>query len=138
MLNFLSMFIVLPRLSESPTLYGVYSLCIATVIFLSYTDFGFLGASYKYASESYACRNLQEEIAVMGFAYFVLLVFTSLFSLTAIAFALHPGLIIRDVSTPSEQEVARSLFLILSASAFIIVTQRWVQVIFGVRLEDYR
>ncbi|MFA4979141.1 MAG: hypothetical protein WC589_16620, partial [Sphingobacterium sp.] len=40
-LNFLSMFVVIPFLSSNPQLYGVYTICISTSIFLAYADLGF-------------------------------------------------------------------------------------------------
>lgn len=136
-LNFLSMFIVLPKLTQSPALYGIYSLCIATIIFLSYTDFGFLGASYKYASESYAQQNHDEEMSIMGFVFFILLIFVSIFALVIAVFSLYPELIIKNFDNPQEKIVATKLLVILAFSSFINIAQRWFQVIFGIRIEDY-
>ena len=136
-LNFLSMFIVLPKLTQSPTLYGIYSICIATIVFLSYSDFGFLGAGYKYASESYACGEKSEEISIMGFIYFILMIFTSIFALVVLIFSLYPELIIKIIANPVEKIIASKLLLILSLSSFILITQRWFQVIFGIRVEDF-
>lgn len=138
LLNFLSLFIVLPKLSERPVVYGIYSVCIGTIVFLSYADIGFLGAGYKYASEDFAKRDSDGEVRILGFSYFVLLSLTTVFSVSLLLFSFFPGLVIKDLPAGSEKEIAATLFRILSLSAFIIISQRWLQVVFGVRLEDYR
>ena len=72
LLNLFSIFIVIPRLSSQPLIYGIYSICASAVIFLSYADLGFMNAGYKYASECYARGEKKEEIKVIGFVSFVL------------------------------------------------------------------
>ena len=83
-LNFGSMFIVLPYLTLDTTVYGVYTLCVSFSIFLSYADLGFVGAGQKYAAECFARDEVEEEINIIGFAGFILLVFLVLLSFVAV------------------------------------------------------
>jgi O-antigen/teichoic acid export membrane protein len=135
-LNFLSLFIVIPKISSNPSVYGIYSLCLSFVVFLSYADLGFLSAGYKYASEFFAKNQKKEEVEVTAFVALVLLAFTVLFSCTILFFAVYPKTIFKDISADNFL-IARRLLLILSCSAPLIVCQRIIQIIYGVRLKDY-
>ena len=73
-INLSSLIIVIPYLTSNPQVYGIYSLCVSLLIFLSYADLGFMSAGYKYASEYYAQNNQKEELEVVGFVSFILLV----------------------------------------------------------------
>ena len=74
-LGFTSLFVVVPFLSEDKTTFGIYSVCISITIFFSYADLGFLGAGMKYAAERFSKNEREEEIKIVGFTHFVLLVF---------------------------------------------------------------
>lgn len=136
-LNFVSMFIVTPILSSNPVVYGIYILCITTTIFLSYADLGFLGAGYKFASESYARGESGDVLKIAGFVSAILLVFSLLFSVLMMFFSVNPGLIIAELSNAGERQVASQLFLVLGAFSPVIVFQRVLQIIYGVRVEDF-
>ena len=58
-LNLLSMFIVVPRITSEPIVYGVYMVCISMAIFLSYADIGFIAAGNKYSAECFARKDLK-------------------------------------------------------------------------------
>ena len=73
------MFIVIPYLTSEPEIYGIYTVCISVSIFLAYADLGFLSAGQKYAAEYFAKGKRQEEIKVIGFTTFILLVFYCFF-----------------------------------------------------------
>ncbi len=136
-LNFLSMFIVVPYLTSEPTIYGIYTICVSISIFLAYADLGFLGAGQKYASESYAKGNREDEIKIIGFTNFILLVFLLLFSIGFLFLSFHPELLIKNL-VPGEQEyIASYLLLILALFTPVTLLQRLLQMIFGIRLEDY-
>ena len=66
-IGFLSLFIVVPFLSENKVLYGIYSVCISLTIFFNYADFGFITVCQKYVGEYYAKNDLREEIKIVGF-----------------------------------------------------------------------
>ena len=61
-IGFLSLFIVVPFISENQTLYGIYSVCVSLSVFFNYADLGLLTAGQKYAGEYYAQGNKKDEI----------------------------------------------------------------------------
>ena len=137
LLNLFSIFIVIPRLSSQPLIYGIYSICASAVIFLSYADLGFMNAGYKYASECYARGEKKEEIKVIGFVSFVLAFFVLLFALTMFFFSLHPEWLIKGATDVVSRKIASNLLLTLAVFSFSVVLQRGAQIVFGIRLEDY-
>lgn len=52
-------------------------------------------------------------------------------------FSFNPGLIIAELSNTRERQVASQLFLVLGVFSPVIVFQRVLQIIYGVRVEDY-
>lgn len=136
-LNLLSMFIVVPRLSQVPSIYGVYSLCIAASIFLIYADFGFIGAGYKFASESFAREDIEDEIKIVGFAGFILFVSIVFYSIVMLVFSFAPQILIKKNLDPTELKIASYLLAILAFSSPVILLQRLMQIIYGIRLEDF-
>lgn len=135
--NFLSLFIVLPYLTSQPAIYGIYSVCISVTVFLSYADLGFLGAGQKYAAEYFARGEINEEIRTIGFVSFVLLVFLVFLSLIFVFLSFHPDLLIKNLMPGRELLIASSLLLILALFTPVTLLQRLLQMIFGIRLEDY-
>ncbi|MGG7035227.1 MAG: lipopolysaccharide biosynthesis protein [Flavobacterium sp.] len=136
-LNFLSMFVVIPYLTSEPTVYGIYSVCISFSIFLAYADLGFMGAGQKYAAESFAKGNRIEEIKIIGFTNFVLMVFLVLFSVVFFVLSKQPELLVKGIETLHQQKIASSLFLILAVFTPTTLLQRLLQMIFGIRMEDF-
>lgn len=136
-LNLLSMFVVVPYLTEDPVTYGIYSLCISFTIFLAYADLGFIGAGQKYAAEYFAKGKKNQEIEIIGFTSFILLVFILLFSVFFYILSLSPQHIIRGINTIFQQRIASELFLILAVFTPITFLQKLLQLIFGIRMEDF-
>lgn len=136
-LNFLSMFIVIPYLTKEPSIYGIYTVCISISIFLAYADIGFIGAGQKYAAESYARGERDDEIRIIGFTSFILLVFVLLFMLFFLYLGFNPQLLLKNLNTPNKISIASELLLILACFAPVTVLQRITQMIFGIRLDDY-
>jgi O-antigen/teichoic acid export membrane protein len=136
-LNLLSMFIVIPRLADNPSIYGIYVVCISANIFLTYADIGFARAGYKYASECFARKNLEEEINIVGFIGFILLLFVSIFGLAVAGVALDPHILIKKLNSPAELNIASNLLLILAIFSPAIIFQRVLEIVFGIRLEQY-
>jgi O-antigen/teichoic acid export membrane protein len=136
-LNFLSMFVVIPYLTSDPVTYGIYSVCISFSIFLAYADLGFMGAGQKYAAEYFAKGDKEEEIKVIGFTNFILLIFLMLFSIVFFGLSLQPEFLVKDINTPNQQHIASSLLLILAVFTPTTLLQRLLQMIFGVRMEDF-
>ena len=136
-LNFLSMFVVIPYLTSDPTTYGIYSVCISFSIFLAYADLGFMGAGQKYAAEYFAKGNKEEEIKVIGFTNFILLVFLILFSIGFFVLSRQPELLVKGIDTVNQHYIASSLLLILAVFTPTTLLQRLLQMIFGIRMEDF-
>lgn len=136
-LNIGSMVIVTPKLASSPGIYGIYALCIAATIFLQYADIGFVGAAHKYASESYARKDSAGEIRIIGFATFILLMFVAAYIVCISIFSFQPSLLIKNLHDPAELRIASQLLIILAAFAPVTIMQRFLQLVFGVRVEDY-
>ncbi len=136
-LGFLSLFIVIPKLTSMPVIYGIYSICMSVTMFFIYADIGFIGAGYKYASEKFAINNLNEEIRIVGFISFILFLAVLLFSAITFIFAVNPHILIKGLNNPAEAAVASKLLFILALFSPIIILQRLCQVVFGIRLEDY-
>ena len=131
------MFIVVPYLTSEPVTYGIYTVCISISIFLAYADLGFLGAGQKYAAEYFAKGDRQEEIQVIGFTNFILLVFLALFSVGFLILSFHPEFLIKDLAPGKQEMIASSLLLILALFTPVTLLQRLLQMIYGIRLEDY-
>ncbi|EEI91187.1 hypothetical protein HMPREF0765_3213 [Sphingobacterium spiritivorum ATCC 33300] len=136
--NFGNVFIVTPFISSNSILYGVYSILMSAYLFISYADLGFLGAGMKYASESYARKDREEEMRLLGFTGIVFLSFVFLFSLGLCVVAYDPGILIHGISSSEDLNTAKSLFLVLALSCPIYVIQRIVQIIFAIRLMDFK
>ena len=137
-LGFLSLFWVVPYLSSEPAIYGIYSVCISVSVFLSYADLGFLSAGQKYAAEAYANRNTVKEIEFIGFSHFVLLVFVLFLSVLFLWFSFNPDVLIKNLEHGEQFQIAHKLILILAIFAPVIVLQRMSQMIFAIRLQEYK
>jgi O-antigen/teichoic acid export membrane protein len=135
--NFAAIFIVTPYLTSNQTIYGIYTLVIASYMFLSYADFGFLGAGMKFASEYSAQNNLKEEIKIIGFTGFIFLVFVLFYACGVFFLAFKPGILISSLANDEERSIASKLLAILALFSPVFVMQRIVQMIFAVRLRDY-
>lgn len=136
-LNFLSMFVVIPYLTSDPTTYGIYSICISFSIFLAYADLGFMGAGQKYAAECFAKGEREEEIKIIGFSSFILLVFLLLFSFGFFVLSQNSEVLVKGINTVNQHYIASSLLLILAIFTPTTLLQRLLQMIFGVRMEDF-
>lgn len=136
--NFASVFIVTPFISSNQSLFGIYSIVIAAYLFISYADFGFLGAGMKYASESFAQKNMKDEIEVIGFAGMVFLAFVGLYALVMFCFSFSPDILVKGLKNDNELLIAKQLLMILAFFSPVLVLQRIIQIIFGVRLLDYK
>ncbi len=136
-LNFLSMFIVVPYLTSQPTIYGIYSVCISFSIFLAYADLGFMGAGQKYAAEYFAKGDEDQEIKVIGLSIFILLIFLGLFSIGFFILSQQPEILVKGINTLDQHKIASLLLLILSIFTPTTLLQRLLQMIFGIRMEDF-
>lgn len=135
--NFAAIFVVTPYLSSNQTIYGIYTLIVAANMFLSYADFGFLGAGMKFASECYAQQDLKKEIRILGFTGFIFLIFVLLYASGVLFLSFYPDMLVKNLGNNEERSIASNLLLILAMFCPVFVMQRIVQIIFAVRLKDY-
>ena len=136
-LNYISMFIVLPYLSSQPSIFGIYSICISVTIFLSYADFGFISAGQKYSTEYYAQNKTYLEIKVTGFISFILLIVLLIMSIIFFYLSFHPEILVNNMDCNSNAEIAPSLLRIMALFTMLPFFQRTLQIIFSNRMEDY-
>jgi O-antigen/teichoic acid export membrane protein len=138
-LSILSMFVVTPLITNMPVVYGIYTVCISLTIFLNYADLGFLMAGEKFAAESYSKKDPESERAFIGTSVFIYLIVCTFILLCVVIFAWNPSLLIRDIGKDSLQyDIAQKLLLILSLSIPFTVVQKYVFLIYKIRLESYK
>lgn len=129
------MTIVIPLISFNTEIYGIYVLCISITSFLQYTDLGFLSAGQKYASEYFALNDITNEIKMLGFVHFIMLIFLIFCTCIILFFSWQPNIIIPKLDSNSS-ELASNLFFILGLSSPIILLQRYAQSVFTIRIRD--
>lgn len=138
-MGFLSLFVVVPYLSSDKILFGIYSVCTSLTIFFSYADLGFVSAGVKYAAEYFIQGNKEKEVKMIGFVAFMMMVMFLIVSLIIIVCAVYPKLLIPELQTGSTHFfLARWLLVTLALSCPIIIGQRVLNMIFTIRVEDYK
>ena len=136
-LGIVSLFVVVPFISANKEIYGVYSLCISTWVFLSYADLGFLGAATKYAAEFFQLKKKKEEAEVLSFGAFVLFVVACLVSLFYLLLSFNPEIVIKDINESPYLGTAKQMFVWMAVFSPFIALQRLADSIFSVRVERY-
>lgn len=138
-LGFVSLFVVIPYLSSNKTIYGIYSVCTSLTIFFSYADLGFLSSGVKYAAEYYIKKDIVNEIKIVGFTSFIMVIVFLLINCSIIIFGCFPRLIIPEIEIGSEEfQIARSILFLLAVGCPAIIAQRLLNIIYTVRVEDYK
>lgn len=136
-LGIVSLFVVIPYVSHNKEIYGVYSLCLSTLVFLSYADLGFLSTSIKFAAEYFQLNDRKREIEVLSFGAFILFVVSCFISLLYIVLAINPSIVIKGIENSDYLSTARSLFGWMSFFSFFTAFNRLVPCIFSIRVESY-
>jgi O-antigen/teichoic acid export membrane protein len=132
----LSMLVVVPSISENSVVFGVYSICISISIFLGYADIGFYSAGMKYAGESFAKDNREEEYSIFGLTGFILIIFVTLIAIVYFVFAIYPSLIIKTTS-PDNYIIATKLLIIQAIFSYNTFLNRIIDGVFMIRVESY-
>lgn len=131
------MFMVTPYLASNQNYFGIYTFVISLNLFLSYADFGFLSAGVKFASESYARNDRNEEEKILGFVFFIMSIVFLLFGVLILFFSFYPQYILKGLVKTEDLQLAKDLFLVFVLSLPILVAQRALQLVFNIRLYDY-
>lgn len=137
-LGFVSLFVVVPSISSNAEIYGVYTVCTSITVFLSYADLGFLSAGNKFASEYYAKGERENELNTIGFVHFILLLVVLFISLCFLFLSFKPELLIKDIDSSGDYSIAKQLLLILAVFSPVMVMQRMLQMVYMVRLQNYK
>lgn len=132
------MFVVTPYLALNQNYFGIYTFVISLNLFLSYADFGFLNAGVKFASEAFSRGDIEEETEILGFVTFVLTTVFLLFGFVIAIFYFYPHSILSGLNTPDTIELIKELFLVFILCLPILVAHRIIQLIFNIRLQDYK
>lgn len=136
-MNLASMLIVIPMITSSKVIYGIYSICVSTAIFLNYADLGFFSAGVKYAGESYGRNDRDHELRIWGFTSLILLVFVIIISIFYFALSIYPEMLIKDSATNEHLSIASKLLLIQAVFSIFSVFNRYLSGVFQVRIEQY-
>jgi O-antigen/teichoic acid export membrane protein len=136
-LNLLSMFIVTPKIASVPAIYGIYVLCISVTIFFSYADLGFVSAGSKYASECFARKEPTEEARILGLVCFTIFVMVAICSIFVVFLAFNPTFLLKDAHGPEQNAIAQRLLLIIAVFSPLFVVQRFLEIVFSIRLDTY-
>ena len=136
-LGFISLFIVLPYISSDKDLYGVYAICTSLTIYFSYADLGFGAAGQKFAVESFVNHDRDEEMRIIGFTTFVFLVLMTSIALLILLLSIQPDFLLKGI-TDDNILTARWLLIILALSSPVLAMNRALNVIYSIRLEDYK
>lgn len=133
-IKFISYFITTPYLAKSKELFGIYSICISIMLFFNYIDLGFLSSSEKFATESYIKNDIDNEIKMIGFGFFILCIFSILLMIAFLIFSINPNYLFRDLQEP---KIASELFLILFLFTPVILFEKIINIIYNIRLKSF-
>ncbi len=136
-IGLLSLFVVIPFISGDKTLYGIYSICVSLTIFVNYADLGFLTAGQKFAAESFAKRDFDEEKRYVGFTLYVLFLFLTFVLLCFVPIAFRPNLLISCLDENSAN-VASSLIWIIILFSPVMALKRVIHIAYAIRIEHYK
>lgn len=134
--GFLTVLLVIPKLTSNPTIYGIYTICTSLGLFFSYADLGFLAACQKYAAGYFVEKDLKQEMKVIAFSLFILSLFVGVIVLILFIIAYSPNLLIKSESA-IDLKIASQLILILVLFSPTIIIQKLNVLVYSIRIEDY-
>ena len=124
------MVVVIPMITNNKEVFAIYSICISVGMFLSYADLGFFKAGLKYAGESYAKGNKEEEIEYHGFSGFLLFVFVSFLASVFFLLSFYPEILSKRKIKAAQQKITREIAMIAFFGDFLFsITDNFFSVI---------
>jgi O-antigen/teichoic acid export membrane protein len=136
-LSIVSFLIIIPRLSSSQNIFGLYSSILYLLLFISFNDFGFLPASIKYASEAIGLKDRNKEMSVISFSMFVMVIFTLITCLFFLYLSFNPSFFFSELNS-QEILIAERLYFGLAIFSPFYALKRSLQTIYQIRVEDFR
>ena len=130
--------IAIPILSNTPDILAIYTICISLSFFFGYSDFGFIAAGKKYASEHVISKDFNLQLRFLGnsFSFSFLISFILSVSLFIISFS--PEVLISELEFNSEYSYIASILLkTLSISSLLQIFSNYIISIFIVNLKKY-
>ena len=125
-------------LSESPDILAIYSICVSLVLFFSYTDFGFIAAGKKYASEHVTSENFGLQLSLLGNSFSISFLISFLLSGTLFLLSFNPEIIISDLKNNSQYSYIASILLkTLSISCLFQIFTNYIVSFFEINLKKY-
>lgn len=137
LLGIVSLFVVVPYISDNKEIYGVYSICISTLVFLTYADLGFLSACTKFAAEYYSLDDKLNETKMLSFGGFILFSVSLILMLFYFVLSCNPELVISHISESPQQDTAKQMFFWMAIFTPLSILSRTVQCIYTIRVEQY-
>ena len=135
--SFGSVFVVVPFLGEDSAAYAIYAFSVSICLFLTYGDFGFLGAAQKYCAEEVGRGQLKSELKYIGFSLAILVTVGAIFSVSMFLAAYEPTLLLPLIE-PNYLQLASRLFLVIAIFMPLqVVLQRFVMLVLASRLREY-
>ena len=134
--SILSYTIVIPKLSSNVGAYGIYSVVVSLLMLLQFADLGFLGAGQKYAAECFGRNDKEEEIKILSFVHYILLVVVIIYAIGLFYVYLNPAIVFNGLAQ-NDVGLAKNLMIIFITFSPVIVMQRYVSAVFSIRIEDY-
>lgn len=134
----MSILLVVPYLSSNKELYGIYLFVSSLTVFLTYGDFGFLTAGQKFAGEAFSRNDKDSEYQILGFTFYVFLIFTGIFSFLALLFYFKPSLFFSDLN-PNNIYILRGLLLVYGVIFPInLLFQKIYSSVLSIRLKEFK
>ena len=130
--------IAIPILSNSPGVLAIYSICISLGIFFRYSDFGFIAAGKKYASEHVVSKNFNSQLSLLGNSFSISFVISLILSISLFVISFMPEIIISDLYNNKQySSIASILLKTLSISSLFQIFSNYIISFFDINLKKY-
>ena len=130
--------IAIPILSNTPDILAIYSICISLAFFFGYSDFGFIAAGKKYASEYVISKDFNLQLRFLGNSFSFSFLISCILSASLFIISFSPEVIISELEFNSEYSYIASILLkTLSISSLLQIFSNYITSIFSINLKKY-